>query len=261
MSTNSHYIIRGTGTPFFFQHGLGGDCQQPQALLKDLDNIQLISMDSRGHGETPLNHPNQISFNQFADDVIDLSNYLNISQFILGGISMGAGISLNIAIRYPERVRALILARPAWLHKGHPENLHLFELLAELINKQQGETIVNLKEFKELESKEYNAAQAVLKQLTRKQPEHTAYLLQTMIADKPFQNAEQLNKINVPTLLLCSHEDFFHPYHYGLILQENIRHSIFKEVPSRYLNNDLYEKAVLYEVKDFLKQNQLLSIL
>ena len=261
MSTNSHYITRGTGTPFFFQHGLGGDCRQPQSLLKDLEHVQLISMDCRGHGETPLNHPDQISFNQFADDVIDLSNYLNISQFILGGISMGAGISLNIAIRCPERVSALILVRPAWLNKAHPENLHLLGLLAELINKQQGEAIVNLKEYKEFESKEYHTAQAVMAQLARKQPEHTANLLQTMIADKPFQDTEQLKNINIPTLILCSHDDFLHPYHYGPLLHENIQHSILKEVPSRYLYNDLYEKAVLHEVKRFLKQNKLSSIL
>jgi len=260
MSASNHYIIRGTGVPFFFQHGLGADCQQQQSLLKDLDHVQLISMDCRGHGETPLNYPNQVSFNQFADEVIDLSDYLNTGQFILGGISMGAGISLNIAIRYPERVRALILVRPAWLNKVHPENLQLLELLAKLINKQQGETVVNLKEYKELESKEYNTAQAILKLLARKQPEHTAYLLETMIADKPFQNAEQLRNINIPTLILCSYNDFLHPYHYGLILHENIQHSIIKEVPSRYLNNDLHEKAVLQEVKFFLNQNQLLSI-
>ena len=137
--------------------------------------------------------------------------------------------------------------------------MHLLELLAELINKGQGETIVNLKEYKELESKEYNTAQAVLKQLDRKQAEHTAYLLQTMIADKPFRDMEQLRNINIPTLILCSHDDFLHPYHYGLILQENIQHSIFKEVPSRFLNNDLYEKSVLQEVSIFLNQNKLVS--
>ena len=256
---DSRYTISGTGSPFFFQHGLGGDRNQPQALLKDLDSVQLISLDSRGHGETPLNHPKQVSFNRFADDVIDVANYLSISQFILGGISMGAGISLNIAIRYPERVRALILVRPAWLHKVHPENLHLLEVLAELINKQQGETIVNLKKFKELESKEYHTAQAVLKQLDRKQGEHTACLLHAMIADKPFRDIEQLKNINIPTLILCSHNDFLHPYHYGPILQANIQHSIFKEVPSRFLTNDLYEKSVLQEVSIFLNQNKLVS--
>ena len=65
---------------------------------------------------------------------------------------MGAGIALNIAIRYPEKIKALILVRPAWLHKPHPENLHLFEILAELISKRQGASISDLKEFKELES-------------------------------------------------------------------------------------------------------------
>jgi len=259
MSANSHYIIRGTGTPFFFQHGLGADCQQPQSLLKDLEQVQLISMDCRGHGDTPLDDPNQISFNQFADDIIDLSGYLNINQFISGGISMGAGIALNIAIRHLVKVKALILVRPAWLNKPHPENLHLLEVLAELINNRQGESITNLKEFKELETKEYNTSQAVLKQLDRKQPEHTAFLLQKMVADSPFSELEQLKSIRIPTLILSSHNDFLHPYHYGPILQQSIPHSVFREVPSRYLNNDLHEKAVLHEVESFLKQNQLLS--
>ena len=257
MAISSHYTISGDGQPFFFQHGLGSESSQPQALLKDLDNVQLISMDCRGHGETPLDHPNQISFNQFADDLIELSALLKINQFILGGISMGAGVSLNAAIRYPGKVKALILVRPAWLNKPHPENLHLLEELAELINNKKGESLVNSREFKELESKEYHTAQAVLKQLDRKQPEHTAYLLQRIISDNPFQDLSQLKSIHIPVLILSSHNDFLHPYRYGPILQQNIRHSIFKEVPSRYLNNDLHQEAVLKEVRNFIHEQNL----
>ena len=170
---------------------------------------------------------------------------------------MGAGVSLNAAIRYPGKFKALILVRPAWLNKPHPENLHLLEILAELINNKQGENLGYSKEFIELQSKEYHTAQAVLKQLDRKQPEHTACLLQKIIADSPFQDLSQLKSIHIPVLILSSHDDFLHPYHYGPILHQNIRHSIFKEVPSRYSNNDLHQKAVLKEVRNFIIQQNL----
>jgi pimeloyl-ACP methyl ester carboxylesterase len=51
---NFHYKTRGSGVPFFFQHGLGADSDQPQALLQDVNGVRLISMDCRGHGQTPF---------------------------------------------------------------------------------------------------------------------------------------------------------------------------------------------------------------
>ena len=53
-----HYLDKGSGTPFFFQHGLGGDVNQTFGLFQPPPGIRLISYDCRAHGETrPLGDP------------------------------------------------------------------------------------------------------------------------------------------------------------------------------------------------------------
>jgi pimeloyl-ACP methyl ester carboxylesterase len=42
---------------------------------------------------------------------------------VLGGISMGAAIALHLAVHRPDLVKALVLARPAWLINAAPENM------------------------------------------------------------------------------------------------------------------------------------------
>jgi pimeloyl-ACP methyl ester carboxylesterase len=251
---NFHYKTCGSGVPFFFQHGLGADSDQPQALLQDLNCVRLISMDCRAHGQTPLDNAANISFNQYADDVISLANKLAIEKAVFGGISMGAGVALNIALRFPDRVSALVLVRPAWLNIPHPQNLHLLELLATSMREKNTDAFMRSAVFTKHESEEFNTAHAVLSQLHREQPEHTVEILQNMIADIPFKHLSDLKRITVPVLILASHQDFLHPFSYGTTLHESLNNSFLTEVPSRYIDSESHKEKVLGEVKRFLQQ-------
>jgi pimeloyl-ACP methyl ester carboxylesterase len=46
------YRDEGHGLPFVFQHGLGGDLNQPIGLYSPEAGVRLIAFDMRGHGET-----------------------------------------------------------------------------------------------------------------------------------------------------------------------------------------------------------------
>lgn len=46
---------------------------------------------------------------QFADDLKDFMDELDISKAVILGFSDGANIAMIFALRYPERVTALIL--------------------------------------------------------------------------------------------------------------------------------------------------------
>jgi len=48
---------------------------------------------------------------------------------------MGAGISLAFALRYPQRVKALILNRPAWLDAPNPPNLSILTVIGRLVER------------------------------------------------------------------------------------------------------------------------------
>ena len=111
---------------FVFQHGLGGDRRQPMELYAHRDDVHLLAIDCRGHGKTaPLGDPDLLGFDTFADDVVALLDHLGIAEFVAGGISMGAGVALNLTLRYPQRVKGLLLVRPAWLAQPCPAQSRL----------------------------------------------------------------------------------------------------------------------------------------
>lgn len=104
------YDDQGSGTPLMFLHAfplnrsMWGD--QVTALAH---RFRVITMDLRGHGESDalLWH---FSLEQYADDVAALINQLSIDRAVLIGLSMGGYIAFAFYRKYPDRVRALVLA-------------------------------------------------------------------------------------------------------------------------------------------------------
>src|SRR5690606_31263385 len=112
------------GAPFVFQHGLGGDTHQILDLYSPPPGVRLITLDSRAHGATePLGDATMLHFSALADDLVALLDHLGLASAVIGGISMGAGVALNVALRHPQRLQGLILSRPAWLDRPLPPNL------------------------------------------------------------------------------------------------------------------------------------------
>jgi 3-oxoadipate enol-lactonase len=70
---------------------------------------RVIAPDLRGHGDSPA--PEGVyTMDEMADDVIELLDFLSISErFVLGGLSMGGYVALSLVMRYPDRVRGLML--------------------------------------------------------------------------------------------------------------------------------------------------------
>ena len=250
----SIYTTTVRGYPFFFQHGLGSDRVQPQGLLSGLEGIQLISMDSRGHGSSPFTGIDDISFDRYADDVIDLATHLNINQAYVGGISMGAGIALNIALRYPHFAKALVLVRPAWLDQEFPENLKLMAGMADFMKKNEPESFQRTPEFLAWQRKEPLTTASLLAHTKSNLPDYAAELIHKMWSDRPMKHLTDLQKVQVPALVLVSHRDFLHPYAYGITLMRSLPQAHLVEIPSRYEDNGGYERAVRLEVKRFLEK-------
>lgn len=104
-----HYLDMGKGVPFIFQHGMGGDVHQIRDLFEPPIPFRLLTLDCRGHGETrSVGDPTHLGFASFADDLLAMIDMLHLQQIAVGGISMGAAVALNFALRYPQRVLGLV---------------------------------------------------------------------------------------------------------------------------------------------------------
>ncbi|WP_240914037.1 alpha/beta hydrolase [Microbulbifer sp. SH-1] len=78
-------------------------------LFRDLaSDHRFIRYDERGNGLSDWN-VSDISFDAFVTDLETVVDACGVEQFSLLGISQGAAVSIEYAVRYPERVKHLIL--------------------------------------------------------------------------------------------------------------------------------------------------------
>lgn len=257
MDFRINYHCQGQGVPFIFQHGLASNLDQPQKLLAGIGNIKLISMDCPGHGSSPLPKNTQPSFRFYADQLMILMEILKVKKAILGGISMGAGIALNTALRYPDKVSALVLVRPAWLDRGKPENLEILLEASRYINLQNG-----LQEFsggnsmRTLQEKLPLAAQSVLGVFDPSQREEISLVLESMVKDHPFDNLSALDHIDIPCLIIGNEDDPLHPLELAEQIHQHIPGSQMHQIISRYLDDVQHGVAINKIVSKFINNHE-----
>ena len=107
------FLVSGEGKPLLFMHGMGGSIRQIQGMYDPIDGIRLIAPNLQGHGGSAPNWEHY-DFDHLADDALAVLDALGEKQVIAAGVSMGAAVALNLALRCPERISRLVLIRNAW---------------------------------------------------------------------------------------------------------------------------------------------------
>lgn len=99
--------------PVILANSLGTDFRiWDEVAARLASSWRVICYDKRGHGlsEVP---PGPYRIADFTDDLIALADTLGLSRFSLVGLSIGGLIGQDLAVRYPERLSALVLADTA----------------------------------------------------------------------------------------------------------------------------------------------------
>jgi non-heme chloroperoxidase len=109
--TNIAYKDWGTGQPILFSHGwpLAGDAWAPQMLFFGQQGYRVIAHDRRGHGASgqPWNGNNM---DQYADDLAELIEKLDLRDVVLVGHSTGGGEIAHYVGRHgTSRVAKMVL--------------------------------------------------------------------------------------------------------------------------------------------------------
>jgi len=86
---------------------------QPLARALAAEGMHVVTLDLLGHGRSdrPAD-PLVYSMTAFGEQVVALLDHLGAEQAIVGGTSLGANVSLEVAVLAPERVRGLLLEMP-----------------------------------------------------------------------------------------------------------------------------------------------------
>jgi len=117
--TRLSYHIRGAGESIVFLHPTPLDHDYWAPLVERLPDIYAVAPDLRGHGISELGAdlptggfaqvPNApiLSMEQYASDVIELLDHLDLPRAVFAGCSIGGYILLELWRRIPHRIKGL----------------------------------------------------------------------------------------------------------------------------------------------------------
>jgi pimeloyl-ACP methyl ester carboxylesterase len=180
-----------------------------------------IAIDLRGFGESAAGEP--YTMDRYADDVIGVLDTLAIERAVIVGCSMGGYIAFALWRRYPERVRALVLADTR-ATADNPEQLERRAALKEAAESQGPTAVANMqiaglvgKTTRDRRPDIYDAMHRLMAQA----PQEGIIGAIDALMSRP-DSTETCPTIDVPTLIVVGDEDAITPPKEAQKLQASI---------------------------------------
>lgn len=202
----------GAGPLVVLMHGIGGNRTNWRDQLPELARtFHAVAWDARGYGDSD-DYPDALDFGDFAEDLARVIAHFGSARAHLVGLSMGGVIALDFVSRYPERVATLTLCDTA------PGFSHLDE--------EQRREFIRIRQEPLLAGMEpKDIAPVVAKTLLSTTPRpgtferlvasmaalHKQSYLKTITGMVNYTRSFELEKINVPSLVVVGDEDRLTP--------------------------------------------------
>jgi 3-oxoadipate enol-lactonase len=218
-------VLRGTaageGTPIVLCHGLTASRRYVVHGSRALERAghRVITYDARGHGESDPAPPGQ-SYG-YPELIGDLERVVEAEvateRFLLAGHSMGAHTAVGYALAHPERLSGLVVIGPTYAGEVSAATLAYWDGLAGAL---EGEGIDGFVEYLTREGETAADWRESVARISRERmelhrdPRELARALRETPASRPFGSLADLGGLDVPTLVVASHDeaDPGHPY-------------------------------------------------
>ena len=172
---------------------------------------RVILIDLLGHGESDKpKHSRHYSMEIFGRQVVALLDYLDIREAAIGGTSLGANVTLEVAAHAPERCKGLVIEMPV-LERAAPAGGVIFLPLTIAYAQAAGliEAFARLIDRIPRGSSLY--VDVILDVLSR-DPIPSAAVLHGILTGRLAPHPDDRQKIDIPTLVMGHERDILHPF-------------------------------------------------
>jgi pimeloyl-ACP methyl ester carboxylesterase len=195
-----YYETSGTGRPLILLHGGLGSGEMFGPVMPLLaQRHQVVAVDLQGHGRTAdIDRP--IDPRLMADDIAALIEHLGLASPDVVGYSLGGGVALQTAVKYPTKVRRLVAVSA---------NIRTDAIYPEM-RAQQSQVNAAAADFMK------DTPMYQLYQRVAPRPEDFPRLLNKIgeAMSKDFDFTEDVRGLRVPTLIVAADADMAPPSHY-----------------------------------------------
>lgn len=201
----------GTGAPVVLLHGLTATRRYVLMGSRYLTRVgcELVGFDARGHGESgPAPDPEAYEYADMVDDLATIVGTVG-TPVVLVGNSMGAGTAVAYALRYPERVAALVIVTPGFRGGGRGEaDLEDWDRLADGMARGGVEGFMEAYEPPADPRWRETALEFTRQRIERHEhPEAVADALRVVPRSIAFDGMDELERLEMPALVVGSRDE------------------------------------------------------
>jgi pimeloyl-ACP methyl ester carboxylesterase len=208
------YEVHGEGDRLLvYLHGLLLDAKLNRSLARTLAarGNRVVLLDLLGHGasDRPV-HAAEYRIDLYVEQVFALLDELGEQDAVLGGVSLGANVSLLAAATQPARVRGLVLEMPV-LERAAPAVALTFVPLLLVLHYAHWLAGALTSVVRRFPRTGVGALDSVLDAASL-DPEQMAAVLHGVLLGPVTPTQEQRSVLAVPTLVLGHGADLIHPF-------------------------------------------------
>jgi pimeloyl-ACP methyl ester carboxylesterase len=196
-------------------HGAGGTHLNWPAQIRRLAGQRVYALDLPGHGKS--GGVGCQSIDEYASIVLRFMKATSLSAVVLVGHSMGSAIALAIALRYPKRVLGLGLVGSGAKLRVAPAVLELASNPASFLS-----VVKMVSENSYSKSTDQRLKELGAQRMAEARP---SVLSGDFLACDSFDVMGQVNRIKVPTLIICGQDDLMTPLNRSEYLHDQIKGS------------------------------------
>jgi pimeloyl-ACP methyl ester carboxylesterase len=221
----------GEGPPIVLCHGITATRRYVHHGSRALDRAghRVVTYDARGHGESDPAPPGEgYGYPWLVGDLERVvAAEVGEGRFVLAGHSMGAHTAVAYALRHPDRLTGLALIGPVYRGEISPSSLDYWDGLAQALAAGGVDGFVDCID----RSQDTDPAwrESVLgftrtRMLAHRHPGALVDALREVPRSRPFEAMEELERIEVPALVVASHDaaDPGHPYEVAAAYAERL---------------------------------------
>ena len=204
-----------------FIHGAGGG-QYTWSYQKGFFEREFdpIIIELPGHGESGGEGEEEIG--KYAKHVYAFLKALGLQKVFLVGHSMGGAITQTLALTHPEMVKGIVLV-------GTGARLKVFPMILDGIKSNFEETVRKINQFAFSRKVQADLIEKSLPFMLQCRPE---VLYGDFLACDRFDVMNEVEKIFLPTLILCGDDDQLTPVKYSEFLNSRIKDSKLDVLPN-----------------------------
>ncbi|MFN2388582.1 MAG: alpha/beta fold hydrolase [Actinomycetota bacterium] len=191
--------------------------------LADRGN-RVILIDLLGHGESDQpQHSRHYSMEIFGRQVVALLDHLDIPEAVVGGTSLGANVSLEVAVHSPSRTRGLVIEMPV-LERAAPAAALVFLPLT-IAYAELATPFGWLAGAMRRAPRGLSLYSDVLFDLLARDPVSSAAVLHGLLTGRIAPHPSDREKVETPTLIMGHQRDLLHPFSDAEALARELRNA------------------------------------